>query len=442
MVVEVAERLDVLAAPKAGHLWWRWIALAAIGALVFIGSWTILTNVSPRHQLRDTPLYEAYGDALRVGDIPYRNYLIEYPPAALASFVVPALTTAPEHFSAYSKSFEHWMAASGLVMLLCTLAALISLEASFARAGMALHLVALSPLLLGPLVLSRFDIWPATLSIAAVATLLAGRHRWSMALLGIAVMAKLYAIVCVPLFLIYIARRTGRRNAAIAAAIHGATAATILGPFAFLAPAGVAHIFTFQLGRPLQIESLGAVLLVAAHHVFSLPLSPHDDHGSRNLLGALPKVIGDISVAAQVALIALTQVRFARGPATPQRLVIAVAAAVTTFIAFGKVFSPQYMIWLIPLVPLIGGRRGIAASALLSLALVLTHAWFPANYGAYAIGLRPLQTLEVLTRDIVLVTLAVTLVAWLRKPSGDQSKPAAEDQAVSPHTVLVPSGRR
>jgi hypothetical protein len=187
----------------------------------------------------------------------------------------------------------------------------------------------------------------------------------------------------------------------------------VFAPFAILAPRGIAHSFVFQLGRPLQIESLGAAILVTAHWVAGLPLVLHNDHGSTNIVGALPDLLGGISTACELILLVVIWMLFAKGPASKQRLVIACAAAVSTFIVFGKVFSPQYMIWLIPLIPLIGGRRGLVAGGLLAASLMLTHAWFPQRYGEYVYNLGITQSVEVLVRDLVVATSAILLTRWL-----------------------------
>jgi hypothetical protein len=76
------------------------------------------------------------------------------------------------------------------------------------------------------------------------------------------------------------------------------------------------------------------------------------------------------------------------------------------------VLSPQFLIWLIPLVPLVPGRRGFAAVALLTTSLLLTQVWFPQRYWDYA-GPFHLAWV-VLLRDLVLVALFGVL-AW---PSG------------------------
>jgi hypothetical protein len=84
------------------------------------------------------------------------------------------------------------------------------------------------------------------------------------------------------------------------------------------------------------------------------------------------------------------------------------AACVCAFIAFGKVLSPQYLIWLVPLVPLVRGRRGLVAIALLGAAMIATQWYFPGHYGAVEDG--SLAWL-VLARDLVLVVVLAVLAA-------------------------------
>jgi hypothetical protein len=71
------------------------------------------------------------------------------------------------------------------------------------------------------------------------------------------------------------------------------------------------------------------------------------------------------------------------------------------------VLSPQYLLWLIPLVPLVRGRRGLSATALLLGALILTQVWFPQRYFDYALHFHLAGV--VLARDLVLVALVAVL---------------------------------
>ena len=82
--------------------------------------------------------------------------------------------------------------------------------------------------------------------------------------------------------------------------------------------------------------------------------------------------------------------------------------------------SPQFLIWLIPVIPLVVGRRGLTASALLAAALVLTQLWFPYRYWDLALRFGALESWLVLVRDLLLVGLMAVLVWWLldREPEG------------------------
>src|SRR5207253_11274589 len=105
---------------------------------------------------------------------------------------------------------------------------------------------------------------------------------------------------------------------------------------------------------------------------------------------------------------------FARGPADAGRVFRASAAAVCTFVVFGKVLSPQFLIWLVPLVVLVRGRRGLVAGALLGACCVLTQLWFPYRYWRLVLHFDTAASWLVLVRDFGLVAL-LALLLWPRR---------------------------
>ena len=94
---------------------------------------------------------------------------------------------------------------------------------------------------------------------------------------------------------------------------------------------------------------------------------------------------------------------------------LAAAATVCALVAFDKVLSPQYLIWLVPFVALVRGWRGILAGALLFLALGLTQTWFPWHYWRLAADHAEPWVWYLLVRDLALVALAVVLTLELSR---------------------------
>ena len=121
----------------------------------------------------------------------------------------------------------------------------------------------------------------------------------------------------------------------------------------------------------------------------------------------MPDALATVQTVLQAGALVAVWLLFARGPATPPRLVAACAASVVVFVAFGKVLSPQFLIWLVPVVALLAGRAGLAVGALLGAALVTTHLWFPTRYWDL-VDLEPVGWLA-LVRNVLLVALAVVL---------------------------------
>jgi hypothetical protein len=386
----------------------RFAALGVAAACLFLGSWTLLHQLwyHSAGEIVDTPGYETYADAIASGKVPYRDFEVEYPPGALLPMLAPKLTAAHGDFGAYGHSFEKWMAGAGVLMTLLAAVALAAVNPSLPRAAVAMLLVGASPLLLGNVMLSRFDLWVAALTVGAVAALLWEREATSAVVLGAAIATKLFPAVLAPIGLVWIWRRSGAREALAWAALVTATCAAVFLPFLAVAPGGVWHSITVQLDRPLQIESLGAQVLIVVHLLFGTTLHVFSTM-SQNVSGPGTHAVAIVSGIAQAAALVAIWLLYARGPRTRERLVVYAAAAVTAFVAFGKVLSPQFLVWLLPVVPLVRSRL---AQVLLVTALVLTQIEFPARYWQLATELRPSIVAVVLARDLVLVALVALLL--------------------------------
>jgi hypothetical protein len=392
---------------------------AAFAVAAFLLTWALLhVGFYERDQILDTPVYERYGDWMLDGRVPYRDFRPEYPPLALPAFALPSLVAGAEAGpDDYGEAFEWLMAACGVALIVLVSATLRSLAAGSVRLVGTLAFAALAPLALGSVVLSRFDLWPAALTAGALAALVAGRDRLGAGVLGLAVATKLYPGVLVPLAAAWIWRRRGRHEALVCGLVFVAVLAACFVPFLVAAPEGVAASVSRQLSRPLQIESLGSALLLA----LGVGVEMESSHGSQNVAGSAGLVVGIAATGVQAAALLVLWAAFARGRMSGERLVRFAAAAVLAFVALGKVLSPQFLIWLVPLVPLVRGRRGLAASALLGAALVLTQLWFPFRYWDFALTFDETVSWLVLARDLLLVAALAVLVLHERGDALDRS---------------------
>lgn len=393
------------------------VLAAVIAVGLFLASWLMLhEGFYARDQIVDTPVYQRYGDAMADGAVPYRDFRPEYPPLALPMFVLPALT------DDFVRAFEWLMVLCGVAAVALAAVSLRMLAATPVRFAVALGFVALAPLALGSVVLSRFDLWPAALTAGALAAFVAGRDRVGAGVLGLAVAAKLYPAVLAPLAAVWVWRRHGRRAAVVCGAIFAAVLAAAFLPFAVIAPDGLAASLGRQLSRPLQIESLPAAALVALHNTTGLDVEMVGSHGSQNIAGDLGVGAGIAATTLQLSALVAAWLAFAAGPMSRERLVRFAALVLVAFVALGKVLSPQFLIWLLPLAPLVAGRRGVAAGALLAAALVLTQTWFPFRYWDYARGFDETVTWIVLARDLILVGL-LAVIAWPNFPRKRRALP-------------------
>jgi hypothetical protein len=355
-------------------------------------------------EYRDVGLYGEYARAFLDGRVPYRDFFVEYPPGAFAVFVPPALL--PEE--AYRHAFKALMAVLGVGMLIVAALILVRLGAGPKRLYGALTALALAPLALGPVSLNTYDAWPALLVAGAVCALLYERPVFAFGLLGFAAGAKLYPVALLPLFCLAAGTRTLMRPLVAFAAV----VALVFGPFALIGWDALWESLDAQRQRSLQLESLGGAMLAAADRIglYDATVVPSSTAAlSRDLAGSLPDGLAvATSVLQGAAILAVAWFFATRGRRTGGRLVAASAATLAGFLVFSRFISPQYLVWLVPLVPLVAPPLGVAAVALLAGAMVLAQLWFFHYREVFALGD---AVWLVVFRDVLLVALYGVLVA-------------------------------
>ena len=387
-----------------------WIAAAAAAVVLGI-SFYALGHWLEQGLLSDVGGYQERAASIRAGDVPYRDFAFEYPPAALAPMLLPAYMS-----WSYATSFAALMGVCGAACIAVSASALRAVGADVDRTWAALLAIGVAPLVLGSLFDTRFDLWPTLLAVGALAALVRERPVLSGALLGLGFAAKLWPAVLLPIGLAYLWRRRGRASALTHLAAFVAVAAACFLPFVIIAPHGLRAMFADQLGRPLQVESLGAAVLMAAEHLGLRPLTTIDSHGAQALSGRGAGLAANLSTLLEVATVVAIWVVFARRR-NPNReaVLLAAAAAVAALVAFDRVLSPQYLIWIVPFIPLVRGWRGVYASGLLFLALGLTQTWFPWHYWSLATDHAPPWSWYLLVRDVALVLIAGVLLFELSR---------------------------
>ena len=336
------------------------------------------------------------------GKLPYRDVKFEYPPLAVPLIGLPQLVKV----GSYKLGFGLiQLAFALLLMAMCVLAARRT-GGDERRAAFGL---AIAPLLAGSLMRGYFDVAPIALTMAALVAILYGRVKLGFALLGLAVMTKGFPLVVAPIALAWLLGR-GQRRQALEGLATLALVAGVLG-LAVLAfsPGGAWYAIHYQTARPLEIESTPATMLYVWDWLFGRRGRMFGSFGSINLGHAGSGFVTVLCGLLLIASIAALTYRAARQN-QPRGLVLASVAAVAAFAAFGKVFSPQYVVWLAPLIALgaAWGEWWIAGAA--ALATLLTKIEFPGLFSDLVA--RRSGTVLVVTERNLAVVLIVGIAIW------------------------------
>jgi hypothetical protein len=367
--------------------------------------------------INDFGLYRLYAHAVLDGAVPYRDFALEYPPGALVPMVLPGLVTGTTGF-AYKAVFAGLMCACLLV---------VQHEAPRLAPGRERAMewaLVLLPVAAGAIVRVRFDLFAVALATAGLRLVVdrarAGRGSPAgFALLGLGAATKLFPAVLAAAGIAWLWGRGLRDQAFRGAAVATGVFVLVCAPFAILSPDGFLDQVRFHAQRPLQIESLPATILrLASDPIVTGTRTNPDRFRSQGVEGPGGGVLATVFTVLQAAAICASIAwAFGAGRRGDLRgLLLAATAALLAFVALGKVLSPQYLLWIAPLAPVLWVVRARASAALIVAALVLTQLEFPARYPELVRG-EPLPLTLVSLRDAALLAaLALLPVAGRRRP--------------------------
>ena len=297
------------------------------------GAWNTGVGQYQAHCYTDIyPLY--FTEGLSAGKVPYLDHPVEYPVLIGAAMQAVAWVVRPIS-DPYLRGREFYDVTVAVLALFTVAAVLATAYLAGRERRWTALLVALSP----AVILAAFINWDliamglATLGMAAWAS---RRQVLAGVLLGLAVATKFYPVF---LFgpLLVLCLRAGRLRAFWATA--GAAALAWLAvnlPVAIAAPDGWLKFYRLNESRPADWGSIW--YFFQTEH---WPVVGNLQLGTLNIVSLL-------LFAAACVLITVLALAAPRRPRLPQLFFLTIAA----FLLVNKVWSPQYVIWLAPLVVL------------------------------------------------------------------------------------------
>jgi len=278
------------------------------------------------------PLY--FNEQLSAGKVPYTGHPVEYPVLIGAVMQAVAWMVRP-----ISDPFVRGREFFDVTVLMLTLCAVAGTLATAYLAGRSRRWTALGVALAPGLILASFINW----DLIAMALVALGMAAWAArrtvlagVLLGLAVATKFYPLLFFgPLLLLCL--RAGRMRAFWTTTASAAVAWLAVNlPVALAAPAGWGRFYALSRDRPADWGSVW-YFFETEHWPFVGSLTG----GSLNLFSAAAFAAGCVVIGALI----LTA---PRRPRVPQVFFLVLAV----FLLSNKVWSPQYVIWLVPLVVL------------------------------------------------------------------------------------------
>ncbi|MCA1686318.1 MAG: DUF2029 domain-containing protein [Planctomycetia bacterium] len=326
----------------------------------------------------DTDLYFRYATLVLDGKTPYRDFLVEYPPLALPVFLAPGAVSRGLH--GYKMAFAVEMLAFN-ALTVWVVAGRVEERDGPDRVPLRLAWYTVFVLLLSRFLVSRYDAAPMLLGFASAVWWATGRNRLGGLSAALGTCMKFYpALVAVfagSRELLGVRKSRGRGTIVF-------TSTLFLGLGAWLAfdgPGGVSRSLGYHVGRGFEYGSLYSGLQLLAAKAVGGDILIARDHASYSSFTRWSPRLIPLVFPLQGFTVLLVWVIFNRRGG--REVVRYSGAAILAFIVTGKVFSPQFLIWLIPFISVLEGsiakrgRRVFAAGCLATLLAPSGTPYFP-----------------------------------------------------------------
>jgi uncharacterized membrane protein len=364
-----------------------------------------------------TPLYYDFASRVLEGGLPYRDFSLEYPPFALLFFILPRFFTS--NYWTYAVYYRIEV----FIFMVVGLLVIYKIAQRMGKAPWKMLLIyTLAVVAIGPIIAEQYDIFPAVMTLLALYCFWLGKHKTSWILIALGALTKIYPIFIGPIFLIYYIRNQQYRRIWSTISTLGATILAVVLPFLIVSFESLWSLISYHGQRGIQLESLYSSFLLVADKLGFTAIGISLDFGSWNLTSPLADALAKVSIYIMGFFLLLAywfiynQMKAGKSQFTRMGAYALLITAVT--LVFDKVLSPQYLIWLIPFIPLVFGPFSNTILIIFMAIGFLTYIIFPLNYLAL-ITVRTDQVVILLLRNILLILLAAMAVVSLRrmKPS-------------------------
>lgn len=350
--------------------------------------------------------------------VPYRDFVVEYPPGFLAVAAPPALVTSDEW--RYAQLMSLVMATALTVAILCGEG--IAAALPLGRPDLVLPSMLAAVVLLGPITVRRMDAAVVAFLVAALWATFRRKPVLAGFALGFAVAIKGLPVLAWPLLAMLLV--AGKRWRELATMTASATVTGLAFALPALAVAGDRFLdaFRYHSLRPLEVGStLAAVAGVAGAWMPGVSGSAVYSYGAANVTGgATTALLWTTSLLPALGIAAVlcgSAWRIFHATHEEQRNLAVITGLVTllaAYFVFGKVFSPQYMTLLLPLGLIASLSLPGRSPLVLYLALALTQVIYPfafvlLDFDDYA---GPVLSGLVLARNLLL--LAWATMVWVQ----------------------------